>query len=1081
MAEIPVLDFASFRAAVLVLASPHAAASLSGDMQALLTNAINANPNVALSVGIEALRDPLASLAFKAIPSGSWPYPISSLHSLLLQSDSPKSQKLANTKTFLSLVTVFAQEIVNYSFAVISQRIVVYEHVRHDLHFILTVIGQVLDANPHELGSDLFEVKQEALKCVLAWAAVEKGVPVESLPRLLSLVTNHLQYPQTFDAACNVLTELLTFKDLLSHEKTICEGLLPILTSDTMLAECRRCLEERDSDTAQTICALLSQVGESFPKYIVKNLANTPASQHILRLIEAVLHFTAFPGTYGVDEEVSHLTDAFWFELEETLTDDTVIPTPAKKVGDTAGVSDISTDPVTHEPVIHGTGAGLDGTRIVTRYLDRGFAAAAAVASTSIPGGWNVDAFPEGFVEGIWAVAKEIFESLTGILINKVSRPNESEFSSWNSDTREKFRIYRHDKAETLLACHRILGDRMQVLLTNYAGSTIRQIKENGGEDGQALEGILFCLKSVAEELNLKNSPHLHYVFGEIMGQIASFPPQFWRARQTFCLLIGESRIAMWLRKNPQYILPVINFLVASLDLSVHLTTPAIHSLEQVCSVCRNQLGAFAQDMINAWNRLKNSLSRVDRIRLIRAVSSVLEPLTLQEQLPHVMTLTGSMITEIRTNLAVLAASPNLLSQPLEAEVAEKMLVCDLLRLLKGVCQGIQKSEGADDVSDDMAEDEKNESAKGSDAAVVSDSGDVMDQIDDQVKANLQMISNMLWETVVAVFQVFVNDEETIDVCCGLVTIAISTSIPIMFTPNPVRLANLLTQSFSINKFPIILRVLNVLLQSVREGEPSMANNDAILSVGTKSALREWVQTVLVSVNETTFAALVNDGNMQERPDLIEQYFKLVCKVLAHHTWGLLLLPANHHQMLFGTLATNGLALQERVACVAVFDFVRDLVSFKVADGVGVVRASGPAAARRRRAVTGSMQSESEEFREAKECKERVEGIVKSIGPDIVRVLFADIGTGLPTSMWPMIADLLHRIIHYYPNDARQWITSCLQVEGFPSPHCSKLDKEEFLKGMMVAQTKAFKDLVKKFGLKCRNLQDTVYGSGIRI
>ncbi|KAJ3204205.1 hypothetical protein HDU82_006002 [Entophlyctis luteolus] len=1040
MAEIPVLDFASFRAAVLVLASPHAAASLSGDMQALLTNAINANPNVALSVGIEALRDPdanvrffgaltlnmmlmrspgppplafaplqqalfnaiscetyafvstkmavaveyfpLASLAFKAIPSGSWPYPISSLHSLLLQSDSPKSQKLANTKTFLSLVTVFAQEIVNYSFAVISQRIVVYEHVRHDLHFILTVIGQVLDANPHELGSDLFEVKQEALKCVLAWAAVEKGVPVESLPRLLSLVTNHLQYPQTFDAACNVLTELLTFKDLLSHEKTICEGLLPILTSDTMLAECRRCLEERDSDTAQTICALLSQVGESFPKYIVKNLANTPASQHILRLIEAVLHFTAFPGTYGVDEEVSHLTDAFWFELEETLTDDTVIPTPAKKVGDTAGVSDISTDPVTHEPVIHGTGAGLDGTRIVTRYLDRGFAAAAAVASTSIPGGWNVDAFPEGFVEGIWAVAKEIFESLTGILINK------------------------------------------------------------------ALEGILFCLKSVAEELNLKNSPHLHYVFGEIMGQIASFPPQFWRARQTFCLLIGESRIAMWLRKNPQYILPVINFLVASLDLSVHLTTPAIHSLEQVCSVCRNQLGAFAQDMINAWNRLKNSLSRVDRIRLIRAVSSVLEPLTLQEQLPHVMTLTGSMITEIRTNLAVLAASPNLLSQPLEAEVAEKMLVCDLLRLLKGVCQGIQKSEGADDVSDDMAEDEKNESAKGSDAAVVSDSGDVMDQIDDQVKANLQMISNMLWETVVAVFQVFVNDEETIDVCCGLVTIAISTSIPIMFTPNPVRLANLLTQSFSINKFPIILRVLNVLLQSVREGEPSMANNDAILSVGTKSALREWVQTVLVSVNETTFAALVNDGNMQERPDLIEQYFKLVCKVLAHHPWGLLLLPANHHQMLFGTLATNGLALQERVACVAVFDFVRDLVSFKVADGVGVVRASGPAAAaRRRRAVTGSMQSESEEFREAKECKERVEGIVKSIGPDIVRVLFA---VGLPTSMWPMIADLLHRIIHYYPNDARQWITSCLQVEGFPSPHCSKLDKEEFLKGMMV-------------------------------
>ncbi|ORY48602.1 hypothetical protein BCR33DRAFT_39718 [Rhizoclosmatium globosum] len=872
-------------------------------------------------------------------------------------------------------------------------------------------------ANPDS--NDVITVKKDALKCILAWGAVEKGIPAESMPTLLTLVTTHIQYRPTFEISCQVLTELLTFKDLLVHEKTVCEGLLPVLTQGVVFEEYQKCLQEEDAEVGHTLCLLLSQLGESFPKYMIKNLGT---SQDVLRLVEMMLRFTGFPGYYGMDEELSLIPNEFWYEFQESLTDDTVIPLQPPS---TTARPDLTTDPVTHEPVIHGSGA-FDGTRIATRFLNRSSAS-----------GWDMSGFPEGSVERIWGIAKEVFGALVGVVRAKVERPGESTLSEWSLDMRDKFRVYRIDKAETLLSCHRVLGVQMYEILVPLAVRQVQEIVAGQGEDGQALEATLYTLKSIAEEVHVNNAPHLHIVFGDtIMGQVSKFPAQFWRVRLTLCLLIGEARHPNWLAKNPSYLLPVITFLMNSLSVSPHITTGAIHSLEQVCSTCRRQLGPIAKNMLDAWEKLKNSLNNVDRIRLIRAVSSILEPLPPHEQLPHVMTLTGSMITEIRTTLAVLAASPNLLSQPPEVEVAERMLVRDLLRLIKGVCQGIQKSEG----SIYLDEDEDESTPMDSTQQPPIDSGFNMDQIDVSIKANLGQLSGVIWETIGAVFHVFAQDEETIDIVCGLIGMTLDTTIPIMFTPNPTKLAAVLIQSFSTNQFPIILRVFTVLCLSVKEGQPSDANNDTILSIGDKSAVRQWVAQRVYDVNEVTFRVLLADGGMTERPDLIEYYFKFLTKVLNTHPWALIQLPQNHQQMLFGTLVPNGLTLQERASCTAVFEFVRDLVSLKVnAKSSSSNRRSGK-----------SMEAESLDSVEAKDCKDMLNGAVRSIGANVVRILLMSLGSGLPTSMWPTIADLLHRIIHHFPDEAKHWVVSCLQVDGFPTQHCNKEDKEEFVKGMMV-------------------------------
>ena len=58
---------------------------------------------------------------------------------------------------------------------------------------------------------------------------------------------------------------------------------------------------DEDTSIAQPLCQLLSQFGESFPRFIVKNLSRPD----VLRLIEMVLAYTNFPGYFGVDEDLS--------------------------------------------------------------------------------------------------------------------------------------------------------------------------------------------------------------------------------------------------------------------------------------------------------------------------------------------------------------------------------------------------------------------------------------------------------------------------------------------------------------------------------------------------------------------------------------------------------------------------------------------------------------------------------------------------------------------------------------------------------------------------------------------------------
>ncbi|KAJ3074942.1 hypothetical protein HDU99_001633 [Rhizoclosmatium hyalinum] len=88
----------------------------------------------------------------------------------LVRAISSESEAFVSTKMGVA-------ELVSHAFAANSHRAVVYESIRRDIPLVLGTIGEVLMANPDS--NDVITVKKDALKCILAWGAVEKGIPAE--------------------------------------------------------------------------------------------------------------------------------------------------------------------------------------------------------------------------------------------------------------------------------------------------------------------------------------------------------------------------------------------------------------------------------------------------------------------------------------------------------------------------------------------------------------------------------------------------------------------------------------------------------------------------------------------------------------------------------------------------------------------------------------------------------------------------------------------------------------------------------------------------------------------------------------
>ncbi|KAJ3412911.1 hypothetical protein HDV05_008775 [Chytridiales sp. JEL 0842] len=988
----------------------------------------------------------LSSYAFKTVPD-LWPKPISSfVESMQTQiSQSPDSRaRVAVESSMLEFLKVVAEELQRAVFASESKKAKFHAELQQDRVVALDVVLSVLRADLPEdpiLNAVMCGLKCKALTCAQSWAQLECGIPIEYMGTILTLALQHLAVPSTFETSCQVLTEFFSLSELAKYQQTICANILPSLISGVVRDQFAKSLQEQDPETARPLCQLLSKFAESFPKYLIANLDSQPT----LLFLEMLLGFSNFPGYFAADEDVSDIPGQAWYELEEVLMDPDVVP----RLSYLSYAAEIRTDPVTLKPILIRK-SEMDSVRIVGGQQ-------AADGNEYAP---TLDPVKLERGERIFKVGMEIFQKLVEILRGKSQRPSDFVWNQWSSDERDRFTTRRRDISDSLVSCYMILGVPMLEGLITLAVAQTQQASEGKTGVAEALESTLFCIRSIAEELNLSDSTHPPVLFGEhILAKIAQLPDQhFHRPKSTMCLLIGAERYPQWLKRNPGWVLPVVSFLIGCVGVS-RVSASATTGLEAVCGSCRGHLGEVAGDMVAAWGGRSGKLNMADKTRFIRAVSQVLQPLTPRAQLPHVVGLISPLANYLNAALTALAAAPMLPTGQINPDLVERQAIIDILKLMKGVCEGIRSP-------DELELDDDDEDAKPGRGEKVES----MEDLDGELRDTIESAKAVVWGTLKGVMNVCRFDEDiTESVCAFLNSTMIGRGLAI-FNFQPVELASSLVPSFSALPLACQLKSLIILIQTIPE-----PNSLEAVGMNGETQVRVVLRQLVMEVNGVAFRVLGSKEGMEDRPDIVDGYFKLLSTTLYKHPWSLLTLPEDQLATIFLTLVLTGLQLHERASSLAVIDFMRDWVSYDPAGLESVWTGTSK-----------GMDEKEEEARqrrwaERKRFREVVVGVFGKIGFQVIQNLLAGIGGGLPTSMLPTLSDLFHRIIHYFPDDARAWTTQALEVEGFPSRHCTREDKEAFVKGMMIANMKAFKEHVKRFTLKCRNLQDTAYGASLRV
>ncbi|CAG8743627.1 3362_t:CDS:10, partial [Cetraspora pellucida] len=214
---------------------------------------------------------------------------------------------------------------------------------------------------------------------------------------------------------------------------------------------------------------------------------------------------------------------------------------------------------------------------------------------------------------------------------------------------------------------------------------------------------------------------------------------------------------------------------------------------------------------------------------------------------------------------------------------------------------------------------------------------------------------------------------------------------------------------------------------------------------GSNDKCGNALRDMLVALTSTTIQHVRSQADMEQYPDIVSSYFSVLTKYLQKCPLLLYTLPSDMFKSIL-TFSVAGLGLQERLALKSAVTFMGEFIG--------------------------------QHFKEEQFAK-------------------GGIGGRLPRSLVPSLATILYKITGRYIEASREWLNILLSQfmvndyqqlynflrnmkENFPSPHVDQYTKQNFAKAIIaIISTRSlqrFKDLVKEFSIKCRDLEDSAYG-----
>ncbi|KAL7747197.1 hypothetical protein RI367_007408 [Sorochytrium milnesiophthora] len=479
----------------------------------------------------------------------------------------------------MEILTVCPEEFQAHNMAG-TQRTRLTQEVLDAIPTVLSFLQQQLAAREPVAG-----YREKCLRCLLSW--LHFGIPIATLIPLLNQVIELLPQESTFEAAVQVLCELVSHPSNARFEETICQGMLPLMVGGWIHDSFQRCFQgasgsltiidtnlptacqwkpEEDEETLQCIAKLMSAMAETFPTYMVKHMATPLVQQFLDMMVQIIL----FPGYFGADQEISDIPLQAFYLIQETLADP-----PA------AGT----------ELATQSTNSSTDSLIDLTNDDDD-----VPAPTITLP--------PE-----LEAATSRLFSNVLAALCSKVRWPSAKQWKSWPKDKQEKWGHFRRDAADTMLVCYYVLRKNALSIVLGLLQSAASS--QAGSEDRwQAFEAVMFALKSMSEAIPADESEFVPHIINQ--ATFSQMPLESIRLRQTTLRLLGC--FAEWIKRHPETLTLAIELLANALY-DASSASSAVRGLKDICDLCRDQLSSGFPYLLSVYQKVKDQLSRDEQGR----------------------------------------------------------------------------------------------------------------------------------------------------------------------------------------------------------------------------------------------------------------------------------------------------------------------------------------------------------------------------------------------------------------------------------------------------------------------------------
>ncbi|KAF9928681.1 hypothetical protein FBU30_002202, partial [Linnemannia zychae] len=872
--------------------------------------------------------------------------------------------------------------------------------VTEGLPIIISFIQEILVGNNASS-------KPKALVCLRSW--VQYGIPFDVIQPILGLALNSLLDDDTFDAAAEVWSEIMSSKAASRHQETICEGLMPCFASEWARTKHLESVQAENEDISRSLCQLLSTFGDNFADWIAAKFLRPDIQVYL----EMMMGFAGFPGFYAEDETTSDLTLNFWYMLQESLSE-----LSAEDLEDNGHDS-------------------LDDDR--------------QIILSTISSASTITGLDKPSLQAIKNASIHVYIRLTEVLRKKLEYPTQREWMSWTRDIRQEFSGHRQEIADTLINSYHVLHDQILSLLIDTCSQQLDEIQKsslsgtNLAENAQLelelvrLEATLYCLKALSEVVPHSENAQMPRFFSEqIFGRLPS--NVVCRARETSLTLIGS--YADWFKAHPQFLLPALNFVIPALEVP-QLAPYAAKALKNICDTCRESLVEAIDAFMTVFANVEKAIDPSIKGSVVYSIATVIQTLPVERSIGPLVGLLGDIFT--RSNECLETRKQRLAAGNKEAAITQvtnangeteleplSALMLVQLEFLLSCCKGLQ-SPNEDEI---RTVDERIQLYQriSEDRAKVLASGGMAVELARSMEQVVQGVV-MLWP----------HEPEIMEKVCQIVkTMMTASQFYPLYLPFPV-LIRVIESGFRQHAYSCWLdaaaKIVSVFylettggtlaskLGSASSPNTTYQGSSAVVDLDnhpvSNGAARhrspaelenEAAFTHLLSaVVSRTLEGMKSMADIEDNPDVIHSFFAVLSQFVRHAPLAFYSIPPEQTESLMN-FAIAGLALQERLALKATLLFLVEFVNQNY---------------------------------EYHELKQRVDGLLARIGLQMMRGILMGVGGHVPRSMVPQLNDSLYALIGKYPQECRTWMQALLAEPGFPSIHADQASKEKFVKGVL--------------------------------